>query len=87
MPKAICNLLIQMDTIRNVFKNHSYPYEDIRYCSNYFRPNVDLFESWKQIINHNIKSCGIRIEDLLQLKFLKCVSNINFYTEDIKHAE
>ncbi|MBQ9666500.1 MAG: hypothetical protein IJV33_08505 [Bacteroidaceae bacterium] len=82
-PKVICNLLVQMDTIRNVFKNHSYPYEDIRYCSNYFRPNVDLFESWKQSMNHYIEGHGIKIEDILHLKFLQCTSNVDFYTEQM----
>lgn len=80
MPKVICNLLIQLDTIRHVFETHSYPYEDIRYYSNYFRSDMDLFCSWKQSMNYYIKGYNIKIEDILQLKLLRCSDN-KFHTE------
>lgn len=82
MPKIICNMLIQLETIRDVFENHSYPYEDIRYCSNYFRPNVDLYKSWKQNVNYFLSGYNIKIEDILKLKYLRCTSDNRFYTEE-----
>lgn len=79
IPKTVCNLLLHLDTIRAVFTQHSFPYEDIRYCSNYFRPNVDLFEAWKQSVNHYITIPKIKVEDILRLKFLRCTYDNNFY--------
>ena len=60
-----------MDTIRKVFENHSDVYNEIRYYASYFKPDVDIFEEWKQQMNHYLKAYQINIEDLLSMSFVK----------------
>lgn len=80
LPKTICRLLVQMDTIRAVFETHSDVYHEIRYYASYFKPDADAFELWKQQINHYLKVHNICIEEMLSLSFVHATDN-DFFTE------
>lgn len=78
-PKMICNLLIQIDTIKKVFENHSDVYNEIQYYASYFKPDVDIFEKWKQQMNYYLKGHQISIEEMLSMSFVKVTEN-DFFT-------
>ena len=75
----ICNLLIQIDTIKKVFENHSDVYNEIQYYASYFKPDVDIFEKWKQQMNYYLKRHQISIEEMLSMSFVKVTEN-DFFT-------
>ena len=74
-PKMICNLLIQIDTIKKVFENQSDVYNEIQYYASYFKPDVDIFEKWKQQMNYYLKGHQISIEEMLSMSFVKVTEN------------
>lgn len=79
IPKIICNLLVQTETIRKVFENQSDVYQEIRYYASYFKSGTNVFDVWKQQMNYYLKAYHISIEEMLSLSFVKVVEN-DFFT-------
>ena len=81
MPKIICNLLVQINTIRDLFEHQSDVYNEIQYYASYFKADSDSFEEWKRQINYYLKAYQINIEDILSLTFVKVTEN-DFFAEN-----
>lgn len=73
--KSLCEFLIAIDSLRDIFNERYDVYNEISYYSDYYSIGKDSYLEWKKVVNSYFTEIHLNIDKVMELTFVRVEGN------------